>query len=141
LIAQSLNQLEKAYGPHNAILDNCHIRLTYGANDDKTAKRISDLLGQATEKKIQKSYSGSGWFLSNRTESEQEYARPLLTPAEVNQLPRMMACSSSEGLRPTEDARSATSSTRALRIAETCRRRLRRRTGRGTSWFGSLPLG
>lgn len=87
LIAQSLNQLEKAYGPHNAILDNCHVRLTYGANDDKTAKRISDLLGQATEKKLQRSYSGSGWFLSNRTESEQEYGRPLLTPAEVNQLP------------------------------------------------------
>src|SRR3546814_1297665 len=24
LIAQSLNQIEKAYGEHNAILDNCH---------------------------------------------------------------------------------------------------------------------
>ena len=88
LIAQSLNQLEKAYGPSNSILDNCHIRFAYAANDDKTAKRISDLLGQATEKKMQKSYSGSGLFLSNRTESEQEYARPLLTPAEVNQLPQ-----------------------------------------------------
>jgi type IV secretion system protein VirD4 len=88
LIAQSLNQLEKAYGPHNAILDNCHVRLTYAPNDDKTAKRISDLLGQTTEKKVQKSYSGSGWFLSNRSESEQEYGRPLLTPAEVNQLPQ-----------------------------------------------------
>jgi TraM recognition site of TraD and TraG len=27
LIAQSLNQIEKAYGPNNAILDNCHVRL------------------------------------------------------------------------------------------------------------------
>jgi type IV secretion system protein VirD4 len=88
LIAQSLNQLEKAYGPANSILDNCHIRFTYAANDDKTAKRISDLLGQATEKKLQRSYSGSGLFLTNRSESEQEYARPLLTPAEVNQLPQ-----------------------------------------------------
>jgi type IV secretion system protein VirD4 len=88
LIAQSLNQLEKAYGPSNSILDNCHIRFTYAANDDKTAKRISDLLGQATEKKMQRSFSGSGLFLTNRTESEQEYARPLLTPAEVNQLPQ-----------------------------------------------------
>jgi type IV secretion system protein VirD4 len=86
LIAQSLNQLEKAYGPSNSILDNCHIRFTYAANDDKTAKRISDLLGQATEKKMQRSYSGSGLFLTHRSESEQEYARPLLTPAEVNQL-------------------------------------------------------
>jgi type IV secretion system protein VirD4 len=86
LIAQSLNQLEKAYGQNNSILDNCHLRFTYAANDDKTAKRISDLLGQSTEKKMQKSFSGSGFFLSNRSESEQEYARPLLTPAEVNQL-------------------------------------------------------
>ncbi len=88
LIAQSLNQLEKAYGPSNSILDNCHIRLTYAANDDRTARRISDLLGQATLKKMQKSFSGSGLFLSNRTESEHEYARPLLTPAEVTQLPQ-----------------------------------------------------
>jgi type IV secretion system protein VirD4 len=88
LIAQSLNQLEKAYGPHNSILDNCHVRLTYAANDDKTAKRISDLLGQGTEKRLQRSYSGSGFFLTHRSESVQEYGRPLLTPAEVNQLPQ-----------------------------------------------------
>jgi type IV secretion system protein VirD4 len=86
LIAQSLNQLEKAYGQNNSILDNCHARLTFAANDDKTAKRISDLLGQATEKKLQKSRSGSGFWLTNRSVSEQEYARPLLTPAEVTQL-------------------------------------------------------
>ena len=88
LIAQSLNQLEKAYGPHNSILDNCHIRFTYAANDDRTARRISDLLGQATEKRLQRSYSGSGFFLTHRSESEHEYGRPLLTPAEVNQLPQ-----------------------------------------------------
>ena len=29
LIAQSLNQIEKAYGPNNAILDNCHVRIAY----------------------------------------------------------------------------------------------------------------
>jgi type IV secretion system protein VirD4 len=28
LIAQSLNQIEKAYGPNNAILDNCHVRVS-----------------------------------------------------------------------------------------------------------------
>ena len=88
LIAQSLNQLQKAYGPNNSILDNCHIRFTYAANDDMTARRISDLLGQATERKLQRSYSGSGLVLGHRSESEQEYARPLLTPAEVTQLPQ-----------------------------------------------------
>ncbi len=64
------------------------IRLAYAANDDRTARRISDLLGQATEKRIQKSYSGSGLFLTHRSESEHEYGRPLLTPAEVTQLPQ-----------------------------------------------------
>jgi type IV secretion system protein VirD4 len=87
LITQSLNQLEKAYGPNNSLLDNCHVRIAFAANDDKTARRISDLLGVATERKMQKSYSRSGLWLTSRSESEQEYARPLLAPAEVNQLP------------------------------------------------------
>jgi type IV secretion system protein VirD4 len=100
LIAQSLNQLEKAYGPHNAILDNCHIRLTFGANDDRTAKRISDLLGPATERKMHRSYSGTGFFLTHRTESEQEHARPLLTAAEVNQLPQDDAILFAGGVLP-----------------------------------------
>jgi type IV secretion system protein VirD4 len=86
LIAQSLNQLDKAYGPHHAIVDHCHVRLTYAANDDRTARRISDLLGEATEKKLQRSFSGQGIVLSNRTESEHEYGRALLTAAEVMQL-------------------------------------------------------
>jgi type IV secretion system protein VirD4 len=46
------------------------------------------MLGQATEKKMQRTYSGSGLWLTNRSESEQEYARPLLTPSEVTQLPQ-----------------------------------------------------
>ncbi len=100
LIAQSLNQLEKAYGPHNSILDNCHVRLTYAANDDKTARRISDLLGQGTEKRLQRSYSGSGVFLTHRSESVQEYGRALLTPAEVNQLPQDDAVLLVGGLLP-----------------------------------------
>ncbi len=87
LIAQSLNQLEDKYGPKNSILDNCHVRVTYAANDEHTAKRISDLLGQSTETRIQRTYSGSGVFLSNRSESVQEYGRPLLMPSEVMQLP------------------------------------------------------
>ncbi len=86
LIAQSLNQLEKAYGPNNAILDNCHVRMTYTANDDRTAKRISDLAGQQTHTKRQRSFSG-GRFFGNVSESEQEHARALLTADEVLRLP------------------------------------------------------
>jgi len=89
MIAQSLNQIEKAYGQNNSILDNAHVRVTYGALDERTAKRISDLLGQATEKRVQKNLAGgrlSPW-LGHIMESEQETPRPLLTPGEILQLP------------------------------------------------------
>lgn len=85
LIAQSLNQLEQAYGQNNAILDNCHVRMTYTANDEKTARRISDLIGQSTHTKRQRSFSGG--IFGRVTESEQEHARPLLTPDEILRLP------------------------------------------------------
>ena len=41
LIAQSLNQIEKAYGQNNSILDNCHVRVSFATNDERTAKRVS----------------------------------------------------------------------------------------------------
>ena len=89
LIAQSLNQIEKAYGPNNAILDNCHVRVAFAANDERTAKRISDALGTATELRAQRNYAGhrlAPW-LAHVMVSRQETARPLLTPGEVMQLP------------------------------------------------------
>jgi type IV secretion system protein VirD4 len=89
MIAQSLNQIEKAYGQNNSILDNSHVRVTYGALDERTAKRISDLLGQATEKRRQLNFAGSRLspWLGHVMESEQESPRPLLTPGEILQLP------------------------------------------------------
>src|SRR5690606_29492806 len=58
LIAQSLNQITKAYGENSAILDNCHIRITFACNDERTARRISDALGTATEQRLQRNYAG-----------------------------------------------------------------------------------
>jgi type IV secretion system protein VirD4 len=89
LIAQSLNQISKAYGENNAILDNCHIRVAFSSNDERTAKRISDALGTATELRAQRNYAGhrlAPW-LSHVMVSKQETARALLTPGEVMQLP------------------------------------------------------
>jgi type IV secretion system protein VirD4 len=54
LIAQSLNQIEKAYGLNNSILDNCHVRVRFATNDERTAKRVSDALGTATELRAMK---------------------------------------------------------------------------------------
>ncbi|GGA48758.1 conjugal transfer protein TraG [Pelagibacterium lentulum] len=89
LIAQSLNQIEKAYGPNNAILDNCHVRVSFATNDERTAKRISDALGTATEMRAMKNYAGhrlAPW-LGHLMVSRSETARQLLTPGEIMQLP------------------------------------------------------
>ncbi len=88
LITQSLNQIEKAYGPNSSILDNCHIRIAFSTNDERTAKRISEALGTKTELRAQKNYTGhrlAPW-LSHIMESRQETQRPLLTPGEIMQL-------------------------------------------------------
>jgi len=89
LIAQSLNQIEKAYGTNNAILDNCHVRVSFATNDERTAKRVSDALGTATEMRAMRNYAGhrlSPW-LGHLMVSRSETARPLLTPGEIMQLP------------------------------------------------------
>jgi type IV secretion system protein VirD4 len=89
LIAQSLNQIEKAYGLNNSILDNCHVRVSFATNDERTAKRVADALGTATELRAMKNYAGhrlSPW-LGHLMMSRQETAWPLLTAGEVMQLP------------------------------------------------------
>lgn len=89
LIAQSLNQIERAYGPNNAILDNCHVRVAFATNDERTAKRISESLGTATEQRSMKNYAGhrlSPW-LGHLMISRSETSRPLLTQGEILQLP------------------------------------------------------
>ena len=89
LIAQSLNQLDKAYGTNNAILDNCHVRVAFAPNDERTAKRLSDALGTTTELRSQRNLAGhrlSPW-LSHLAVAEQETPRALMTPGEILQLP------------------------------------------------------
>jgi type IV secretion system protein VirD4 len=79
LIAQSLNQ----------IVDNCHVRVSFATNDERTAKRVSDALGMATELKAMKNYAGhrlSPW-LGHLMVSRSETPRALMTPGEVMQLP------------------------------------------------------
>lgn len=88
LIAQSLNQVEKAYGEKNAILDNCHVKIAFATNDERTARRISDMLGTKTEQRHQRNYAGhrlAPW-LSQVMVSQQETQRALMTPGEVMQM-------------------------------------------------------
>jgi type IV secretion system protein VirD4 len=102
LVAQSLNQLEKAYGPNHAILDNCHVRVAFATNDERTARRVSDALGMATELRAMKNYAGhrlSPW-LGHLMVSRQETARPLLTAGEVMQLPQCDELVLVSGIQP-----------------------------------------
>ena len=89
LVAQSLNQIDRAYGVNHAILDNCHVRVAFAPNDERTARRLSEALGTATEIRRHRNVSGSrlSAWLPHLTMSEQETPRPLLTPGEVLQLP------------------------------------------------------
>ncbi|PAU51869.1 conjugal transfer protein TraG [Pseudomonas indica] len=102
LISQSLNQIDKAYGQNHSILDNCHVRVTFATNDERTAKRISETLGTATELRAQRNYAGhrlAPW-LGHLMVSRQETARPLLTPGEVMQLSSDEAVVMLSGLAP-----------------------------------------
>ena len=102
LIAQSLNQIEKAYGQHNSILDNCHVRVTFATNDDHTAKRVSESLGTTTEQRAMKNYAGhrlSPW-LGHLMISRSETSRPLLTQGEILQLPEHQEIVLMSGLAP-----------------------------------------
>jgi type IV secretion system protein VirD4 len=89
LVAQSLNQIAQAYGEQSSILDNAHIRVAFACNDERTAKRFSDMLGVTTETRAQMNYAGSRMapWLGHTMVSRQEVPRPLLTPGEVMQLP------------------------------------------------------
>jgi type IV secretion system protein VirD4 len=89
LVAQSLNQIAQAYGEQSSILDNAHIRIAFACNDERTAKRFSDMLGVTTETRAQMNYAGSRMapWLGHTMVSRQEVPRPLLTPGEVMQLP------------------------------------------------------
>ena len=88
-IAQGLDQMDRIYTEHNSFVAGANIRLAYRPNDDRNAKRLSALLGESTGQKTQEGENKSAGFMSStksRSESEVEFARPLMTPGELQQL-------------------------------------------------------
>ena len=89
LVAQSLNQISKAYGEHNAILDNCHVRIAFATNDDRTAatgqRHGGSGHGGALPAELRRAPAGAVAQTESRFPSRRN-ARPLLTPGEVMQL-------------------------------------------------------
>jgi len=85
-VAQSLNDIVETYGPHNTILDNCHVYTAFSALDPLTQDKVSKLTGSVSETRTSRSGpSGLGGGRSSVSRSEVE--RPLLEPGEIRSLP------------------------------------------------------
>jgi type IV secretion system protein VirD4 len=87
-VVQSLRQLDETYGPNNAIVEGCHIKVFYAAGDERTAKRISDMAASTTQMRKLTGYTGRRWALwfDRQSVSESEIERSLITVGEVMQL-------------------------------------------------------
>jgi type IV secretory pathway TraG/TraD family ATPase VirD4 len=85
IIVQSFKDIVEAYGPHNTIIDNCHVIVAFATADSDTAKRISDMAGQTTEKRRSESYHLGTW--GRGSHNFQEVRRAMLEPGDVRMLP------------------------------------------------------
>ncbi len=90
LVAQSPNHIIGAYGRDNVIIDNCHVITAFAAADGESAKRISDMAGDAVEVRPQASEHIPRSLLGPRKGSltYREERRPLMLPGEIRKLPR-----------------------------------------------------
>lgn len=85
-VAQSLNDIVETYGPHNTILDNCHVYTAFSALDPLTQDKVSKLTGSVTETRTSRS-APSGFGAGRSSVSRSEIERPLLEPGEIRALP------------------------------------------------------
>ena len=84
IILQSLDQLFNIYGEKNGFMSNCAVQIFYTANENQTAKYVSETFGSETIEYENK--SGMKAF-SSGTKSETRQARNLLSVSEVRNLP------------------------------------------------------
>lgn len=86
VVAQDVNQLNKAYTKENSISANCHVQIYHTPNLDTggaTAQQISKMLGKKTISV--ESQSNQGGFLKNSTNTSAT-GRDLMTPDEVGKM-------------------------------------------------------
>ena len=87
LAAQDREQMYAAYGEHQTITGNCHIRIIYAPNERETARWVSDMIGTTTIVKQDVTESGHRLgALSQISRSFHEVSRPLMTPDEISTL-------------------------------------------------------
>lgn len=87
LVCQGFTQIDDTYGPHNSVLDNCHIVVGYPSLDDRSASKLSRMLGGHTELREIESRSGSRFSLmtTHKRIDVREENRPLVQPNEIRQ--------------------------------------------------------
>jgi type IV secretion system protein VirD4 len=84
LAAQNREQMFNAYGPHQSITSNCHVRVVYAPNEWESAEWISRMIGNTTIVKEDVTESGTRFGpLRNVSRTYHEVSRPLLTPDEI----------------------------------------------------------
>ena len=83
LIVQSFNDILEQYGPHNTILDNCHVLTAFASSDPVTQQKISQMTGTVVE--YREGYSQPAKLFSVGHRSYSEHVRPLLQPGDVRE--------------------------------------------------------
>lgn len=88
-LIQDLKQLHRWYTDNESVTPNCHIRISFAANEIKTAQYLSQATGDTTVVKVQTSASGDRMsaMLGKVSRHYSEVKRPLLTPDEIMRLP------------------------------------------------------
>ncbi len=89
LITQDIEQIKDAYGNHESIISNCHIRIAFAPNKTETAEALSKMAGTTTILRAAVSYSGSrsSPLATNVSTNIDHISRPLITIDELMRLP------------------------------------------------------
>jgi len=98
-VAQSLNDIVETYGPHNTILDNCHVYTAFAALDPLTQEKVSKLTGTVLEPRESRSRP-AGLSGGRVSISRSDIERPLLEPGEIRALPDNVQLVFAAGHRP-----------------------------------------
>ncbi|WP_419250086.1 type IV secretory system conjugative DNA transfer family protein [Campylobacter fetus] len=88
-IVQDIEQLYKVYSDKETITSNCHVRIAFAPNKEKTAQALSTMSGETTiiKKSITSSGKRTAVMLGNVSETIQEVRRNLITLDECMRLP------------------------------------------------------
>ena len=98
LAAQDREQMLSAYGQHQTVTPNCHVRIIYAPNERETARWVSDMIGTTTIVKEDVTESGNRMgALSHVSRTYHEVSRPLMTPDEISTLKKPQKERNGEG--------------------------------------------